>query len=295
MSTRSAYTSAQNKFLKFCTLYGLVPVPVHSNTVLLYIAYMHTNGLSPATMSVYLSAIRSLHVMLGHPEPLLRTPQVKLALKAVKDSSSPAVVKSPIVYDRLKSMLQLLQGDPECILWSAVLSLAFFAGLRGAEYASVTVCGNHYYPKLAQVTFDKVQGAQVMYYTVAQTKTQVHGYRVPIGCTGVRVCAYCMMYSYLKDRFRSNVSAELPLFMFANGKVVTKNHANLCIKRLVAKLGLDVSHYSTRSIRSGAASTAASMGFRDWEIMRLGGGDHLHTGLTYGRWTAMWLAWMPGS
>ena len=43
------------------------------------------------------------------------------------------------------------------------------------------------------------------------------------------------------------------------------------IKQLVANLGMDPRNYSTHSIRSGAASTAAKLGFQDWEIMRLGG------------------------
>ena len=64
-------------------MYHLTPVPADSNTVLLYVTYLHNARLSSSTVSVYLSAIRSLHVLAGLPEPDIRTPQVKLALKAI--------------------------------------------------------------------------------------------------------------------------------------------------------------------------------------------------------------------
>ena len=232
---------------------------------------MHTTGLSPNSMSVYLSAVRSAHVMMGMQEPIIRSPQVKLALKAVKDSAGPPNQKMPITYDILKQMIFMLRGDREEKLWSAILSLAFFAGLRGAEYAAVSMQGHVTYPKLSSISYNIIQGAKVMQYTIHKSKTQVHAYSVPVGCTRVRVCAYCMIYDYIKVKFAGPVSPHMPLFTFHDKSMVYKSHVNFTIKRLLRLLGYDISKYTTHSLRAGAATTAASMGFTDWEIMRVGG------------------------
>ena len=270
-STRDCYSSAQKKYIQFCAWYDLSPFPASMNTILLYIAYMNTQGLSASTMSVYLSSIRSAHVMAGYQEPNIRSPQVKLALKAIKDNSAPPLQKKPIVYTMLKQMISVLNNESNAIMWSAMLSLAFFAGLRGAEYAMVSLNSGHMYPCLSHIQFATVDNTKVMYYQVQSAKTNVHGYKVPVGCTGAYVCAYCMMLRYVKHQFSTMADPHMPLFVFQNGQVVSKNHVNLLIKKLVAKLGYNVADYSTHSIRAGAASTAAAMGFNDWEIMRLGG------------------------
>ena len=80
------------------------------------------------------------------------------------------------------------------------------------------------------------------------------------------------MVTYLKNRFQSKqYQCNLPLFVYNNGNHVTKSHLNLVIKSLIKQLGLQPDSYSSHSIRSGAASTAAQSGFTDWEIMRVGG------------------------
>ena len=80
------------------------------------------------------------------------------------------------------------------------------------------------------------------------------------------------MITYLKSRFLgSTYQADLPLFVYSNGYHVTKVHLNAMIKRLIKQIGLQPDSYSSHSIRSGAASTAAQAGFSDWEIMRVGG------------------------
>ena len=266
-----AYTSAQKKYFKFCTMYGLEPLPVTNNVILLYVAYLDTLGLSQSTISVYLSAVRSAQVMSGMAEPQLRSPQVKLALKAIKEKSGPPKQKAPIEYSLLKKLLQLIDTEPGHVMWYAIFSLAFFAGLRGAEYTAVTIAGVRKYPVLDQIQFTIVQGAPVLYYKVLQSKTQPHGYTVAMGCTGTKLCPYCCMYNYVQGRFAKVAQGNIPLFVYSNGTIVTKAHVNFMIKRLVAILRLDVSLYSTHSLRAGAASTAAALGFKDWEIMRLGG------------------------
>ena len=105
--TKATYSSAQNKYLNFCSQFHLTPLPVSSYNVLLYVTHLHKSGVAHSSIGVYLSAIRSLQVMSGMPEPYLRTPQVKLALKAIQNDSLPAKQKMPIEIGLLVQILQL--------------------------------------------------------------------------------------------------------------------------------------------------------------------------------------------
>ena len=270
--TRTSYSSAQSKYINFCTTYGLTALPASETVTLLYIAYLYNQGLAGATVSAYISAIRSLQVMSGMDTPNLRSPRVNLALKAMVEHGKPPVQKAPINYNLLCKMLDIVYTIQDAYMWSALLSLSFFAGLRGSECV-----GNEVHTSVSQVQFQaqgQGQGSsgQVMLFSVSRSKTTAHGYTVPLGCSGTRVCSLCMMIKYLSSRFsQGNPVLQAPLFVYSNGLPVTKSHVNLLIKSLASKLGLDPAQYSFHSIRAGAASTAAQLGFQDWEIMKLGG------------------------
>ena len=227
---------------------------------------MYNKGLTAATVSVYLSAVRSLHVMAGLPEPVIRTPQVKLAVRAIASIGPPPKKKAPITYDLLCKMINMLTTFPEGEMWSAVLSLAFFGGLRGSEYmgqngSTAPVVGQ------VQIGYDNI-----MHFTVTRSKTTTHGYTIPLGCSKKRVCALCLMVEYLnvRKKVRSYRVSDW-LFVYSNGNRVTKEHLNVLLRSLAKKLGLNAQDYSTHSIRAGAATTAALSGFSDWEIQRIGG------------------------
>ena len=253
-------------------MYSLQPVPVDQNVTLLYITYLHNKGVSYSTIQVYLSALRSLQVMAGFPEPDIRSPQVKLALRAVQHNTAPPRQKCPIDYILLCKMLQLIALGTHKELWSAVLCLSFFAGLRGSEYTSQVINGVQQYTKLSQVKIVQGDPDTIMYFTVPRSKTKVHGFSIPLGCTRVPVCPVCTMMSYLM-RYSGNfaVLGDPPLFALSDGTPISKHMVNVKLKQLASALNLDPSSFSTHSIRAGAASTAARLGFKDWEIKRLGG------------------------
>ena len=153
-------------------------------------------------------------------------------------------------------------------MWRALFSLAFFAGLRCVEYvgqneSSATLVN--------QVQFSH-HPVKVMHFKVNQTKTTVHGYTIPLGCSGTQVCALCDMVEYIKVRYTNKqMGTEDKLFVYSNGVTVNKNQVNAMVKMLVKHMGLDPNDYSAHSIRAGAATTAAENGFAEWEIMRIGG------------------------
>ena len=165
-------------------------------------------------------------------------------------------------------MIKLLKDFPDGRMWTAVLTLAFFGGLRGAEYMGSNESDA---PTVGQVQLASSPN-KVMHYTVTRTKTTMHGYTIPLGCSTTNVCPYCDMIRYMNARsVNGSFGVTDWLFVYSNGVRVTKQHLNALLKRLAKCLKLNPDNYTTHSIRAGAATTAAQCGFSDWEIQRLGG------------------------
>ena len=268
-STKSTYSSAQKLYLEFCELYELQPFVASEQNLLLYIAYMSLKNLSHSTMLVYLSAIRSLHVMLGFPVPETGTPRIKLALKAVLEMGQAPVQKQPITYPILCNMFQIIPDTFDGYMYKSALSLGFFAALRSHEYvapeeskASPLCIGN--------VTFFKQNELQCMTISIPKSKTTSHGFSISLGCSLTQVCAVCTLRCYLKMRYSTQCDISHPLFVHSDKTVLKKSVFNTYIRKLVSQLGLKSEKFSAHSLRSGATTSAALAGFQDWELGTLG-------------------------
>ena len=228
---------------------------------------MYKRGLTPSAVNSYLCAIRNLNIINGHSVPEFRSPRIKLALKAILQKSSAPNKKLPLTFKKLCILWPLISQYKDSTMWKALVSLAFFAGLRCAEYTPSAECPRG--PTIDQVTFSK-DGKSVK-YKVKQSKTKTFGFQCDLACSGQDICAFCNIIDYLKCRNRSqNVTGSSQLFVTA-GRVVTSKQVNKFIKATVLSLGWDSSNYSAHSIRAGAATTAAQAGFQDWELKSLGG------------------------
>lgn len=284
-NTSRTYSSAQRDFLKFCHEFHLLPLPASEQTLLLYIAYTQARAesrgnarigsIKASSLHVYLAAIRSLHVMQGHPPPPTASPRVQLVLKAIDEAGPGPARKFPITYVMLGRICHLFSDSYDDKVWQAALTLGFFGALRGAEFAlDVSHSGNPMSPPLllSQLSFGHDHGRPFMLVKVSRSKTMPHGFVKPIGCTATPICAVCAMWSYLLNRkTRESIFPHSYVFQFGNGVVLSKAMLNSKIKSLVSALHLDPSKFSSHSLRAGAATTAGLVGFADWEIKSLGG------------------------
>ena len=272
-TTQKTYNSAQKSYLEFCNLYHLIPLPATEQIILWYIAYLNLKKLSPSTVHVYLSALRSLHVMSDLAPPDIFTPKVKLSLKSIAEASPPPVQKHPITYSLLSNMFKLV---PMCLdgqMYRAALALGFFAALRSHEYLVSELDSNSTALLLSHVSFAVNDGLKCMTLQIPKSKTTPHGFTVTVGCSLTEVCAVCCLKEYLKSRYLFT-PCKLSQNMFVNsqGTALTKLVFNEYIKKLVARLGLFPSLYSAHSLRAGATTTAATLSqpFQDWELQVLG-------------------------
>lgn len=289
-STKRTYMSAQRQYLDFCNYYSLCALPATEQTILRFLAFTQSNqrkfvcgntvSVKPkaTTLSVYLSAVNSLHVLKGFKNPPISTPRIKLILKAIDEASSGPSQKAPITYELLHGMLSFIQNIPNALMWKAALTLGFFGTLRGAEYAiqyDSTGNGALMCPPLlvSHISFGINQGVQYLHVFIPRSKTMPHGMSKVIGCSGTEVCAVCSMWQYLEFRSttRGQLSPQDYLFRAVDGSVLDKATLNKQIKYLAGLLSLDPRNYTSHSLRSGSATSAGVRDFSDFEIKQMGG------------------------
>jgi hypothetical protein len=68
-TTKSAYRSQLNAFLRFCLHFALTPVPSQQETLRCYVAFL-ARSLNPSSIPGYLNVVRLLHLNAGLVNPL---------------------------------------------------------------------------------------------------------------------------------------------------------------------------------------------------------------------------------
>ena len=139
-STRNSYASGQRKFLEFCRQLGRIhpsgsPCPVDEWMLCLFVTFL-ANTVQYSTIKVYLSAVCSLHIEQGFPDPLLDCLRLQRVLLGVKRTQGDASSQRlPITDDVMAIIFKALDVNmlDHCMFWAACC-LAYFGFLRSAEF-----------------------------------------------------------------------------------------------------------------------------------------------------------------
>lgn len=269
-NTQKTYTAAQRQYMSFCKLYSLSMLPASEDQLLSYVAFLHRRELSASTISVYLAAVRSLHVSEGYQNPLKDTLRLQQALRGIGLEQKAPVQKFPITADVLSQLSNLCTNYDSLMIWTA-MNVGYFGLFRAGE---ICVTGNKFDPKLNLCLSDVVLvPSQSLTVFVKRSKTDRHnqGVHVHIGCSQQKICAVCTMETYISQRSALfGNSPQSPLFVSSSGLALTRAAFNSHIKAFISKLGKNPSHYSGHSLRAGGASDAAKNGLSEWEIKLMG-------------------------
>lgn len=271
-NTQKTYSSAQKQFQKFCLKFSLAPVPASEDTLLMYISHLNNKGLKGSTISVYIAAVRSLHIQEGLPDPLVGCLRVKRALKAVNSSSGPPSQKLPVTCEILKRIQSvMLNIYDHKMLWAAY-TVAYFGLLRAAEF---TVTGKFFDKEVnlqvkdVEIIRDEVTLPYIsVHIKRCKTDRKNKGTTIYIGCSKTSVCAVCAMIGFLD--VRKAVSITEPLFLFRDGSALTRTSLVDNMKHFLHICGMSAECYSGHSFRSGGATDAALSGMADWEVKLAG-------------------------
>ena len=119
------------------------------------------------------------------------------------------------------------------------------------------------------IAFNEIRDPSVMRVHLKASKTDPFrtGVDVYVGKIGNDLCPITVIVQYLAKRG----GGDGPLFVYRNGKFLTRESLVACIRDALGSVGVDVSRYSGHSFsRSGAATTALQAGVSDTTIQMLG-------------------------
>ena len=125
--TLRAYTSAKKRYMQFCSHFKLAPLPLTEKTMGLFATYLAAQGLTPQSITSYISAIRHLQIAAGLGA--LQTEQwagLHYVIRGIKHTHAmPNWVCLPITPNILLRLADVwLTGAIEnhyesCLLWTA--------------------------------------------------------------------------------------------------------------------------------------------------------------------------------
>ena len=137
---RRSYSTAQSKFIAFCHQLGVLhssgsPCPADEWTLCLFATFL-AKTVQHASIKVYLSGVRALHIDQGFSDPLAGCLRLRRVLRGIKCcQGSPVASRLPITDDLMLVIWNSLDlGLPDhCMFWAACC-LGYFGFLRASEF-----------------------------------------------------------------------------------------------------------------------------------------------------------------
>lgn len=279
-SSHSSYKSGIKKFQSFCTSHQITsPFPISQSLLCYYTTYLAKQKLSPATIKVYLSALRHSQVALGLPGPDRSSmPKLKLVQRGIERAraiagTNPSPPRLPITPSILLGIQRHWAPHGldfnHIMLWAAC-STAFFGFFRLGELTvpsdSAFDPSCHLSP--ADVSIDSRDSPSLVRIFLKASKTDQLREGVPIFLpkTNSPLCPVAAITAYMAVRGQ----ALGPFFRFQDIRPLTPDRFISAVRDAIRHLGLPPANYSCHSFRIGAATTAAERGIEDSTIQTLG-------------------------
>ena len=144
-STRWTYQS-QSRYLSFCALFGINPLPLCQGTLMKFVAWLAAQGLTNSSMKGYLSGIWQQHLLQYGVEPGIGSiPLLHAALQGVKIlQAMPARrPRLPITSSLLRLLKLAWERSARAATYDiwAVACTCFFGFLRSGEATVATLSG----------------------------------------------------------------------------------------------------------------------------------------------------------
>ena len=174
------------------------------------------------------------------------------------------------ILQKLRGFFEARIHDQDAfMLWAAVCT-CFFGFMRSGEMTlpSESAFEPSSHIGFKDVTVDDISSPRIVKIRLKTSKTDPFrkGVEIVFGRTHTSLCPIAALLSYLA--IRGNRPGFL--FLFADGRPLTKSRFILKIREALSHLGVDSSQYAGHSFRIGAATTAAAQGIPDSVIQMLG-------------------------
>lgn len=267
------------RFNKFCVRFNVFhPFPVSESTLCAYAAYLADDTLSPQTIKSYLSALRSMQISLGLPDPrdqnslpVLKRVQAGIRRAHMLKGSQPRV-RLPITISIIRQLRTAWDraSDPNKVVLWAVACTAFFVFFRLGELLLRSKAEFHPATSLAwgDVAVDSVSNPSMVRIHLKKSKCDQFGGGVDIvlGVSRSNICPVAALLSYLADRG----DKPGPLFLDNRGQPLLYERFVTKVRKVLELKGIPHHQYAGHSFRIGAATAAAKAGIQDSTIQALG-------------------------
>jgi len=273
-STRDTYKRAWNTFETFCNevLSVVIRPPLTVTVVSLFIAYLFKKYFAPSTNSTYLSALAYVHKMLSLADPTQSFLVHKLingTYRLSKSFDSRLPITITIINRILVCIPSVILTKYEQCLFRALFLFAFSAFVRIGELVMVRDGDTSKVIQLADVSFlsenNKIHEVNVCF---KQFKHNIKG--IPKTITFSHGEASMSAVTSLVNYLGIRQSSRGPLFLFQDGRPMSRSYFDKSLHKCLAFCGLDSSRYKGHSFRIGAASFAAEKGLSDAQIRSMG-------------------------
>ncbi|XP_064384103.1 uncharacterized protein LOC135333113 [Halichondria panicea] len=277
-STQRTYTSAQARYLSFCTQFDITPLPLQETHLCRYVSWLAKDNIAHTTVKSYLSALRHLQIACNFPDPMISTfPKLEGVIRGIKmqqarhKTSSPKRLPITLAHlHKLRSFFASKGNEADSFMLWAAICTCFFGFMRSGEMTipsesafdpSSHLCFN-------DVSVDNIADPQVVKVCLKASKTDPfrQGVEIVLGRTNNPLCPVTALLSYLA--LRGNRQGFL--FLFADGRPLTKSRFVSQVRDALSRLGVDSSRYAGHSFRIGAATAAGAHGLSEPVIQMLG-------------------------
>ncbi len=277
-STQRSYASAQSRYLTFCSEHSLLPLPVGEPTLCRFASFLALQNISHATIKCYLSAIRRLQIAENLPDPHIASfARLESVIRGIKMQQAKQgdqhPKRLPITIDMLSKLRGYFEARAEdrdsFMLWAAI-SCCFFGFMRAGELTlpSEAAFDPASHLSMSDVSIDDAASPSVVKLQLKASKTDPfrRGVEIVLGRTHNALCPVTALLAYLAKRGNGPGF----LFLFRDGRPLTKSRFVARVRQALALLGIDSSKYAGHSFRIGAATAAGAAGLSDSIIQMLG-------------------------
>ena len=226
-------------------------------------------SLHHSSIKVYLSAVRSLHIDNGLPDPLINCLQLQRLLRGIKHVQGSSTSKHlPITVDLLKAIqhsLDLNSWD-HVMLWAACC-LGFFGFLRAGEFTTNSTFDPSIHLTVGDVQADSLVDPTCFRVHIKCLKTDPFVLAVTFMWVGASASSaqWCPLVIF----WHGVAHLQDPCFCYADSRPLTQQQLSSTVQAILHSAGYTGS-YSGHSFRIGAATTAATRGIPDYLIKTLG-------------------------
>lgn len=254
------------------------PFPVTEHLLCCFAAFLADQGLAPQTGKSYLSAVRSMQISLGLPDPREQSslPILKRVQAGIRRArllrGAPPRIRLPItapVLAQIRRILDISSNPSKVALW-AISCSAFFGFFRLGELLPDSRNAFNAAVDLAwgDVAVDNQDNPQMVRIHLKKSKCDQFGVGsdIILGRTGSSLCPVAAILSFIATRG----DCPGPFFIDDNNRAFTKSQFVSEIRSILNIAGLPQHHYAGHSFRIGAATSAALAGVEDSTIQALG-------------------------